>query len=142
MWPVSPTVRRPTRTSPLTTPSICSSPSPVTPPSMVRSADSREATFGGARRAGSTGGRAIGVGSGSMRAEVLDDLACLLNILTSLQETIGVLSLTVDPDFVVQVRTGRAAGRAHGGDPVADRHALADANADGGQVGVAGLEAV
>src|SRR3954471_2044248 len=119
MWPVSPTVSRPTRTSPRTTPSICSSPSPVIPPSMVMSGEISEATLGGDLRTGSTTGL-WDMGSGSIRAGPLDALACLLNILTSLQETVRVLRPAVDPYFVVQMWTGRTAGGAHGRDALAD----------------------
>src|SRR3990167_7616380 len=141
-WPVSPTLRRATRMSPRRMPSSCSSPSPSIEPSIVRSADSSEATFGVARRVGSAGlldGRAAG--ASTRPAALGPDLACLLNILTSPQEAVGVLGLAIDPDFVMQVRTGGAARRTHRADARADRHPLADADADRGQVRVASLEA-
>src|SRR5690348_10488254 len=69
-------------------------------------------------------------------------VGCLLNITPRPQETLRVLRPAIDPDFVVQMRAGRAARRAHAADPLADADGLADRHRDHGEVGVAGLEAV
>src|SRR5688572_12774236 len=47
---------------------------------------------------------------------------------------------TVDPDFIVQVASGRAAGRAHAADQLAAGHALAGADNHLRHVTIAGLD--
>ena len=59
-----------------------------------------------------------------------------------LQEGDRVDRLAVDPDFVMEVASGRAAGRAHQADHVAALDALAGGDQRLGKVAVAGLDAV
>src|SRR6266403_515293 len=58
------------------------------------------------------------------------------------QEFLRVDRFAVDPGFVVQMRTRRSAGRAHGADHLADLDLIADPDADLRQMAVAGRQAV
>src|SRR5262249_49504184 len=61
---------------------------------------------------------------------------------TGAEEFLGVDSLAIDTGLVVQVRAGRAAGRADLADDLADLHVLTDLDQDRREVAVARREAV
>src|SRR5258706_12229459 len=58
------------------------------------------------------------------------------------QEFLRVNRFAVDPGFVVQMRTGRSAGRSDGADHLADPDLVADLHAYLGQVAVTGPQAL
>src|SRR6266853_351254 len=58
------------------------------------------------------------------------------------QEFLRVDRFAVDPGFVVQMRTGRSAGRADGADYLTDSDQVADLHVDLGQMAVAGRQAI
>src|SRR6266850_8317331 len=58
------------------------------------------------------------------------------------QEFLRVDRFAVDPGLVVQMRTGRPAGRSDGADHLADSDLVADFHADLGQMAVAGRQAI
>src|ERR1700677_2460692 len=112
-WPPSPTVTCSTRTSPLTLPSIWSSPPLETLPSGVISAPMTEEPLPEAGRGADRGGSecdagavagaagcgvGAGVGHGWLGCGVLE--FGLLNIVAGLYEAHGVLGTSVDPHFV------------------------------------------
>src|SRR6478672_11793900 len=115
MAPVSPTIRRPTRTSPLMAPSICRSPEPVMLPSNWRSDDrvDRPRWLTGAGAAG-RGAAAGPPGAGRMAEPLLargsgdgtGDLVLLNKLVSSSHEAGGVLRAAVHPDLVVQMNAG------------------------------------
>src|SRR3990167_4366379 len=120
-------------------PSICSSPSPTTPPSIVIPSLIREATFG--RALGCSGARGAGVGAGAETAVGLGGvLFCLLNIFAGLQVSVGVLRPAIDPHLIVQMWASLPAGRPHRCNTLANCNTLPDADTETGEVGVAGLE--
>ena len=62
-------------------------------------------------------------------------------IVVGLHEGDRIDGAAVDPDFVMEVTAGRAAGRAHVADQLAASNALARADEDPRQVAVAGFDA-
>src|SRR5882672_688058 len=58
------------------------------------------------------------------------------------QEFLGIDRVAVDPGFVVQMRTGRSAGRADGADHLSDLDLIANLDADLRQMSVTGRQAV
>src|SRR6185437_9304796 len=77
----------------------------------------------------------VGVGCGVLELG-------LLNIVAGLHKSEGVLGTAVHPHLVVQVRAGGSSGGAHGADPLADGHMLANTYRDRGKMAISRLKAV